>query len=129
MDRQGVTNLSIHHGDFFTLSSDQCVVSSPNILVSNPPYVSEDEYELMDEHVKREPKPALVASNNGTSIISKLIDFSISNEVILICEIGYQQRKILQDKHLDVLLFFAKDLTGHDRFLFIFLLNLCLLMI
>ena len=96
-------------------------MSSANKIVRiHAPYVSEEEYKLMDEHVKCEPKIALVAPDNGISIISKLIEFSKANEMILICEIGYQQRNALQDKYSEETLFFAKDLTGHDRFLFYF---------
>ena len=43
------------------------------IIVSNPPYISDDEYILLDDVVKLEPKVALVADNNGMAIILDLI--------------------------------------------------------
>ena len=38
----GVENLSINHGDFFEHASDQMDHAVPHVLVSNPPYISED---------------------------------------------------------------------------------------
>ena len=120
MTQFGVDNLSIQQGDFFSLALDQYMPSKMHVLISNPPYVSESEYALMEEHLKREPKIALVALNNGVSIISQLIEFSVAHSMILICEIGFKQRGMLLEKYPHLSLFFTKDLSGHDRFLFYF---------
>ncbi len=46
-----------------------------DIVVSNPPYVSDAEYELLAAGVKNhEPKLALVAGPKGTEVIERLID-------------------------------------------------------
>lgn len=46
-----------------------------DLIVSNPPYVSETEYEKLAPDVKNfEPKTALLADENGTAIIRRLID-------------------------------------------------------
>ncbi|MBU6384591.1 MAG: peptide chain release factor N(5)-glutamine methyltransferase [Planctomycetes bacterium] len=47
---------------------------SLDFVLSNPPYVSEEEYEKLDKSVRNyEPKIALVAANSGTQIIERLI--------------------------------------------------------
>lgn len=46
-----------------------------DIIVSNPPYVSESEYEVLPDDVKRfEPKSALLAPEEGAGIIRRLIE-------------------------------------------------------
>jgi len=45
-----------------------------DIVVSNPPYVSQSEYEALPTDVKNfEPKVALLAGTNGTEVIERLI--------------------------------------------------------
>lgn len=46
-----------------------------DFVLSNPPYVSEEEYATLDRSVRSyEPKIALVAANQGTEIIRRLIE-------------------------------------------------------
>ena len=50
-----------------------------DLICSNPPYVSESEYEQLDRSVREfEPKSALVAGEQGTEIIERLIELSDS---------------------------------------------------
>ena len=44
------------------------------LLVANPPYVSEDEWDLLPDDVKHEPRSALVAGATGTEIIDRILD-------------------------------------------------------
>ena len=44
------------------------------LLVANPPYVSEDEWDLLPDDVKHEPRSALVAGAIGTEIIDRILD-------------------------------------------------------
>ena len=45
-----------------------------DLVASNPPYVSEDEWHTLDAGVKdHEPRTALVAEENGTAIIKRLL--------------------------------------------------------
>lgn len=45
-----------------------------DLLVSNPPYVSRAEYDALDETVRRfEPKGALLAGENGTEIVERIL--------------------------------------------------------
>lgn len=53
-----------------TIPQDSC-----DFILSNPPYVSEDEYTKLDKSVRNyEPKMALVAGESGTQIIRRLIE-------------------------------------------------------
>ena len=88
-----------------------------DLLVSNPPYVTAQEYEALPQEVKREPYPALVG---GTELHSELVE--LAGEWLrpggwLVVEIGASQapevtsmfeRRLLG---VDVL----TDLAGRDR--------------
>ena len=66
-----------------------------DLLICNPPYVSNEEYEHLDKSVKDyEPKEALVAENNGLFFYEKLAEqlpslIELGAEVFL--EIGSKQ--------------------------------------
>ena len=94
-----------------------------DILVSNPPYISYDEWEEMDESVREyEPKQALFAENNGLAIYEKIAKESttvLSETGRIYLEIGYLQgdsvsqifKKAYPQKSVRVI----KDLNGQDR--------------
>lgn len=44
-----------------------------DIIVSNPPYLTEDDVHLLTEEICHEPRSALVATNNGLADIEKII--------------------------------------------------------
>ena len=113
-------NLTLNQGDFFEHAIHLVDAKKPFVLVSNPPYISPHDFDGLSEHVNREPKSALVAEENGTAIVSKLVDFSIRWNAILICEIGHDQSLFFEKKYSDQSLFFIKDLSGHLRFLVFF---------
>ncbi|MCY1569040.1 peptide chain release factor N(5)-glutamine methyltransferase [Staphylococcus pettenkoferi] len=64
-------------------------------LISNPPYISEDELEVMGESVKRyEPQVALFAEDRGLAIYHKILKELpqvLNPEAVVTFEIGYQQ--------------------------------------
>lgn len=68
-----------------------------DLILSNPPYISEDEIDLMDPSVlKYEPKEALFAENKGLAIyelIVKDIANYLKNDYQIAVEIGYKQGK------------------------------------
>ena len=94
-----------------------------DILVSNPPYISYDEWEVMDVSVREhEPKTALFAENNGLAIYEKIAEESqkcLSETGKIYLEIGYLQgesvsqifQKRFPRKNISVI----KDLNGQDR--------------
>jgi release factor glutamine methyltransferase len=91
-----------------------------DIIVSNPPYVSEDEYVVLDPSVKDyEPKIALVAPNDGLFFyqeFAKHLSEILKPRGTLWLEISYNQgakiKEIFKPVYVDIL----KDLGQHDRF-------------
>ena len=96
-----------------------------DILVSNPPYIKEDE--VLENSVKDyEPHVALFGGNDGLKFYRMIFEdaHKILNENgMLFFEIGYDQRENLtalaqsyfKDAHIEVL----KDINNKDRMLFI----------
>lgn len=95
-----------------------------DIIVSNPPYISEDELELMDESVKKhEPSLALFAKDDGLDIYKRLaeqvVDY-ITEQGLILLEIGFRQGEsvsaIYQDQFPDAIIQVIQDLNGKDRY-------------
>lgn len=105
-----------------------------DLIISNPPYISETEYLDLDESVSNwEDKLALTANNNGLEIIEKIIrdahKFLNNNpekttemcslDPVLIIEIGYKQGIQVKDIFTNTGVYNAKiekDLENKDRF-------------
>lgn len=65
-----------------------------DILVSNPPYIAQSEMETLAPEVKKEPKKALVAGEDGLDFYRRLIPEAekvLKAGAKLFLEIGYQQ--------------------------------------
>jgi release factor glutamine methyltransferase len=90
-----------------------------DLLVANPPYVSEAEFEMLPDDVKREPRIALVAGKTGLEVIRK-IAASASRWLrpggVVVCEIGETQGPSAAGSFLDLPTVIRQDLTGRDRF-------------
>lgn len=71
-----------------------------DVILSNPPYISKDEIDLMDESVlKHEPKQALFAENDGLAIYEELalsISEYLNSPYVVFLEIGYAQGEKVQ---------------------------------
>lgn len=102
-----------------------------DLILSNPPYISLDEWKNLDQSVKNwEDKIALVAHDDGLELISKIIfqaknwlnynnNFNKLNLPQIVIEIGYKQAadviKIFQENNfIDIKV--HKDLFSKDRF-------------
>ena len=93
-----------------------------DLIVSNPPYISKEEYEnLMPEVKNYEPQNALTDLGDGLYFykeISKLAGEYLKDTGYLAYEIGYNQAKdvskILQDNNFAILSI-VKDYGGNDR--------------
>jgi release factor glutamine methyltransferase len=94
-----------------------------DVIVSNPPYISEQEWALMDPSVRRfEPQLALFAEENGLAMYRKIAqqarEILAPNGKVFV-EIGFQQGQAVQqifagafpEKNSQV----VKDLAGKDR--------------
>ncbi len=86
-------------------------------LVSNPPYIANDE--KLESNLSYEPQNALFGGNVGDEIIKELLDEVLKRNInFFSCEFGYDQkdkiRKYLNNKQLKKLEFY-KDLSDFDR--------------
>ncbi|MCF6515760.1 peptide chain release factor N(5)-glutamine methyltransferase [Lactobacillus sp. S2-2] len=94
-----------------------------DLIVSNPPYISFDEIDLMDKSVMQyEPHLALFAENNGLYIYDKILKRSsnyLKSDGEIYFEIGFNQAKSLKhlanqyltNSRVDVF----QDINGTDR--------------
>lgn len=95
-----------------------------DLIISNPPYVSETE--PVGKETQYEPQNALFAKEKGLffyqEIIKKISELSTKPKLIAV-EIGMTQGNVLLEfskKHLSTMTSSVeKDLTGRDRYLFI----------
>ncbi len=93
-----------------------------DLLVANPPYVAEQEWDDLPSDVRREPREALVAGPEGTEVLDRIAAASpawMAPGGWVVCEIGATQgahcRRVFSDGGLvdvDV----RQDLAGRDRF-------------
>jgi release factor glutamine methyltransferase len=94
-----------------------------DLVVSNPPYVSEEEYRRLPDEVREwEPRQALLAGPEGLDAIARLAQ--VSGELLspggsLIIEIGERQghssARLFETHAWHTLV--KKDLSGKDRYL------------
>jgi len=119
-----LNNLEVHFrsGDLFeAFKGEKC-----DFFICNPPYVSEDDYRLLDPEVRAfEPKLALVGGKRGLSLyerLSKELKNYFNSNFLAWFEIGTGQgieiKKIFNDQriyssHIEM------DWAGHDRFFFL----------
>lgn len=105
-------------------------VNQADIIISNPPYIAQAEYETLDASVKDwEDKGALVAADNGYAIIDRIIQQGLlkcshayPQLPQYIIEIGHNQGYAVQERykeiftHIDV----KKDYCGKDRVVYFY---------
>ncbi len=99
--------------DFIQSDGINWIGKKVDIIVSNPPYVSKEDYPNLSEDVKYEPKEALISNDKGLSFIKHLIKHSKNLTKYLILEFGYNQSQFI--KNQNHLLKISKDLSGIDR--------------
>lgn len=94
-----------------------------DFIVSNPPYISEDEFQLLEEEVKNyEPKISLVAGKSGLEVyqsIACVLKQYLNQPAKVWLEIGYSQgeavKEIFKLNGFDKV-DFEKDYSLNDRF-------------
>ena len=97
-----------------------------DIIISNPPYIAYDEE--VEEIVKNnEPSIALYAKNNGLEFYEKILKKAnnhLNKPGLIAFEIGVNQgesiKEIGQHYFKKANIKIEKDLTGKDRYVFIF---------
>ena len=98
-----------------------------DLIISNPPYISASEWELMDESVREfEPKSALFATENGLAIYRKLAQQAqqvLAKDGQIFLEIGFRQgeavSEIFQQAFPDKKIQVKKDLSGNERMVYV----------
>jgi release factor glutamine methyltransferase len=94
-----------------------------DLIVCNPPYVSEAEYEKLDKNVKDfEPRLALFAGVDGLDIYKKIIekiDMFLKPDAAFMLEIGYAQspaiKELLEQTGVFSEIKIEKDFHNNDR--------------
>jgi release factor glutamine methyltransferase len=94
-----------------------------DVIVSNPPYVSEGEYETLDKNVKDyEPKHALLAGVDGLDVYRRIAGQArefLKGDGALMMEIGYAQgaavKALLEEAGDFQSVRIEKDLSNNDR--------------
>ena len=91
-----------------------------DLLVANPPYVADHEFESLPDDVKREPRIALVAGPTGLEVIRE-IGMAAAHWLrpggVLVCEIGETQGIAAANAFLELPTVMRKDLAGRDRYI------------
>ena len=115
-----IKNVSFEKLDWY---SDK-IEDSFDVIISNPPYLSEEEWANAEPEVKKfDPKTALVANQNGIADLKKIIKIGGQNLKKgggLFLEIGTDQKNELKEnlshnfENIEIL----KDLSNYDRFIF-----------
>jgi release factor glutamine methyltransferase len=96
-----------------------------DIIVSNPPYLAESEWEQIQPEIKLfEPKSAIVSENDGKADLIEIINQSakfLKPNGILALETGESQHRDLSKLALEnfQVVESVRDITAHDRFLFL----------
>jgi len=110
-------------GDLFDAIIEGVDETQFDLIVSNPPYVSDDEYEKLEHNVKKyEPKLALLAGVDGLDIYQRILekvnDF-LRPDGALIMEIGYAQgpaiKRMLEETGIFKEIRIEKDFANNDR--------------
>ncbi|MFD2305282.1 peptide chain release factor N(5)-glutamine methyltransferase [Enterococcus termitis] len=113
------TEIQFYQGDLL----EPLIEKKIDILISNPPYISNKEWALMDTSVRTfEPKSALFAENDGLAIYQRLAKEApalLTPEGKIYLEIGFQQgeavKELFQQAFPKKVVRVIQDLSGNDR--------------
>ncbi len=92
-----------------------------DLIVSNPPYIRQDDEHLSQGDVQFEPELALVAGADGMQAINMILENAnryLASNASLLIEHGYDQKQLVQEaflKHDFRQLKTFQDLSGQDR--------------
>jgi release factor glutamine methyltransferase len=115
--------ITLLSGDLFEPIIRQLDAPAFDLIVSNPPYVSEPEFEKLDKNVKDyEPHLALRGGFDGLAVYRRIAD-QVNNflkpDAALMMEIGYAQGTAIRHKLEQTGLFASiaieRDLSNNDR--------------
>lgn len=116
-NKHGLSNIHFYQGDWF------CALPKVkfDVILSNPPYLSEDDWHAYGANLCFEPQSALFAGNNGYKEIDSIV-FSaqkyLTSRGTLIIEQGFSQGAQVKTFFLKSgfsNIQSVKDLSGHER--------------
>ncbi len=87
--------VSLHQSDCF----DSLPVKPYDLILSNPPYVSDEDMAVVPEEYKHEPSLALRADDHGLAIVMKLLRQApayLSDHGVMMIEVGYSEATLKQ---------------------------------
>ena len=96
-------------------------LQSFDLIVSNPPYIKQDDEHLSQGDVRYEPELALVSGADGMQAINMILEDAnqyLASDAYLLIEHGYDQKQLVQEaflKHDFKQLKTFQDLSGQDR--------------
>ncbi len=120
--KNNANNLSLHNVVFY--EGDWCHAlpnTHYNAIISNPPYLAENDPHLITAELKYEPQHALVSGVNGFDALFQIIKQAkdyLAQGGWLLLEHGFSQAEALQQKMQDMgykNIVTHKDLSGHPR--------------
>jgi release factor glutamine methyltransferase len=111
-------DVEIYHGDL-----SEAYQGKWDVLISNPPYISQEEYSLLDKDLFFEPKQALVSGKTGLEFYKRIAeDMTFRSKSKVFFEIGANQSKDVVNIFFDKLKKkgdILKDWSQKDRFFFL----------
>lgn len=117
--RIGAANVQMMHGDLFD-PLPASVMGAIDLIVSNPPYLSDDDLAAAPADVRREPRVATTSGASGLEVISRIIDEAMTwlrPGGWLVIEIAHNRaaevEEMLSAHYTDVAL--HQDLVGRTR--------------
>lgn len=111
-------DIYLAHGDLFD-PLPAAILGEVDLLVANPPYVAESDFEALPEDVKKEPRQALVAGSGGMEVIQNIGANAaqwLRPGGVVVCEIGETQGTSASSSFLDLPTVVRQDLAGRDRY-------------
>ena len=118
-ENQGV-KVSFRQGSLFK-PFDQGFDHYFDLIASNPPYITSDEFKALPDEVRKEPTMALWGGNDGLKFYRDIANESTSylkEEGYLLFEIGFaqgEQVKSIMENAGFISVEIIKDWQGHDR--------------
>jgi release factor glutamine methyltransferase len=121
-ERLDLKNVSFEIMDIFSDGIENKFSGSIDLLVSNPPYISAEEFEMLDPEVRLfDPRIALTDNADGLIFYQRIAEIAskiLETDGRIIVEIGYgaakQVEKIFVDNGMKILRI-IKDLQGIER--------------
>jgi len=99
-NNNNVKNIKFMQSDIFS----NVKYNEFDVIISNPPYIIEEDYKNLMLEVKHEPKLALVAEDNGYYFYKKITEnanYFLKNGGILVFELGIGQDEIVKKYMLE----------------------------